>query len=118
MEFLKEAKEIMELAGCKKAFAVFKLGLGGIAEVRECNNKGESIELEKRVENLSSTIDAKLNIDLEKPIICPLDSSMNKYLELYKNRTIKPYNIPAEEYEQIKNKIKPLIEKYKWEIIK
>lgn len=114
---LEEAKEIMTLAGCKKAFVVYELELEGIAEVRECNNKEESVELERKVENLLPTIEAKWKINYNEPIECPLDPSMNKYLEFRINKTIKPCNIQAEEYEQIENRIKPLLEKYKWKII-
>ena len=36
MDVLEEAKEIMKIAGCEKAFAVYGSELDSIAEVRHC----------------------------------------------------------------------------------
>lgn len=119
MDVLEEAKELMKKAGCEKAFAVYGLELDDIAEVRSCNEKGESIELEKDISELSSTIERTLVFDPEKPIECPLNSSMNKYLEFsLKNRNIVPCNLSGEECERIEEKMRPLLEKYNWSIRK
>jgi len=57
--------------------------------------------------------------DPEKPIECPLNASMNKYLEFsLKNRNINPCNLSAEECERIEEEMKPLLEKYNWTIKK
>ena len=37
MEPLDEAKEIMQAAGCSKAFPIYDLELSGIAEVKGCH---------------------------------------------------------------------------------
>ena len=94
MIVLEEAKEIMEKVGCQKAFVVYKLELNNISEVKSCNKTGESIEVEKDINSLIPIIEQKIEIDTEKPIECPLNSLMNKYLEFsLKNRTITPCNI-------------------------
>ncbi|UCD13784.1 MAG: hypothetical protein JSW60_09555 [Thermoplasmatales archaeon] len=119
MDVLDEAKEIMKKAGCEKAFAVYELELNDIAEVRDCDENGESLELEKDVSDLVPTIEQKLVFDPEKPIECPLNASMNKYLEFsLKNRNINPCNLSTEECERIEEEMRPLLEKYNWAIKK
>jgi len=119
MNVLEEAKEIMKKAGCKKAFAVYELELNDIAEVKDCDENGESLELEKDISGLLPTIKQKLVFDPEKPIECPLNASMDKYLEFFlKNRNITPCNLSAEECERIEEEMKPLLEKYNWTIKK
>jgi len=118
MEVLEEAKEIMEKAGCIKAFAVYGMEISDIAEVRSCNSKGESIELEKDISKLVPSIARTLTLDPEKPIECPLDPTFCKYLEFsLKNKTITPYDIEDKEREKIKEKILPLLEKYNWKMV-
>jgi len=91
MGAIEEAKEIAKKAGCKKAFAVYDMKLDGITEVRDYNKEEEYIELEKDVDKLVSVIEKKLTLDQEKPLIFPLNDSMNKYLEVYwKNKKINP----------------------------
>ena len=117
MDVLDEAKEIMKKAGCEKAFVVYGIELDNIAEVRSCNEKGEAIELERDVSKLVSTIERKLVLDQEKPIECPLNSSMNKYLEFsLKKRNITPCNLSSEECKKIEEKIGSLLGKYNWSI--
>ena len=119
MDVLEEAKEIMGKIGCEKAFAVYGMEIDNIAEVRSCNEKGEAIEIERDVSKLVSTIERKLVLDPEKPIECPLNSSMNKYLEFsLKSRNITPCSLSNEECERIEDKISPLLEKYNWSIKK
>jgi hypothetical protein len=119
MDTLEEAKEIMKKIGCEKAFAVYGLELENIAEVRGCNEKGEVIELEKDIQKLAPIIEKKLVLDQEKPIECPLNSSMGKYLEFSLiNRKITPCNIDNYEAGRIEKIINPLLEKYKWSILK
>ena len=119
MDVLEEAKEIMKKAGCEKAFAVYGMELNDIAEVRECNENGESLELEKDISQLVPTIEQKLVFNPEKPIECPLNESMNKYLEFsLKNRNITPCNLSEKEYERIEEETRPLLEKYNWTIKK
>jgi hypothetical protein len=119
MDVLEEAKEIMKKAGCEKAFAVYGMELEDIAEVRECNEKGEAIELEKDISKLIPIIERKLILDQEKPIECPINSSMDKYLEFsLKNKTITPCNVVDMECKKIEEMIKPLLNKYKWSIKK
>ena len=119
MNVLEEAKDIMKKAGCKKAFAVYGMGLNEIAEVRSCYENGEYLELEKDINDLVPTIEKKLVFDPEKPIECPLNSSMNKYLEFsLKNRNITTCNLDKDECERIENEMKPLLEKYSWTIKK
>ena len=119
MNVLEEAKEIMKKAGCEKAFAVYEMELNDIAEVRDCDENGESIELEKNISELQPTIEQKLVFDPEKPIECPLNTSMNKYLEFsLKNRNITPCNLSGEEREEIEEKTRLLLEKYNWTITK
>jgi len=119
MDTLEEAKEIMKKIGCEKAFAVYGLELDNIAEVRSYNEKGEAIELEKDILKLDPIIERKLVLDQEKPIECPINSSMSKYLEFsLKNRKITPYNIDNYEVGRIEEIINPLMEKYNWSIIK
>jgi len=115
MKILEEAIELIRMAGCEKAFAVYQLKLNNIATVKDCNKNGESLEIEKNVSELVSTIDCKLELDPRKPIECPLNSSMNKYLEIHlQNRSINLCNLSEEEYFTIKNKIRPLLDKYNW----
>jgi len=119
MDVLEEAKEIMEKVGCEKAFAVYGIEIDNIAEVRSCNDKGEAIEIERDVGKLVSTIERKLVLDPEKPIECPLNSSMNKYLEFsLKKRNISPCNLSSEECEKIEGNISSLLGKYNWTIKK
>jgi hypothetical protein len=119
MDVLEEAKELMKKAGCEKAFAVYGLELCNIAEVRNCNRTEESIELEKKIDQLVPSIKRELVIDQEEPIECPLDSSMSKYLEFsLKSRSITPYNISHDECVRIEQEMKPLLEKYNWSIKK
>lgn len=117
MDVLEEAKEIMKIAGCEKAFAVYGSELDSIAEVRHSSEEGESIELERDINDLVPTIERRLVFDLEKPIECPINSSMNKYLEFsLKNRNIIPFNLSGEEFERIEGEVRPLLEKYNWTI--
>jgi len=117
MDELEEAKEIMKIAGCEKAFAVYRSELDDIAEVRHCSGEGESIELERNINDLVPTIERRLVFDLEKPIECPINSSMNKYLEFsLKNRNIIPFNLNGEEFERIEGEVRSLLDKYKWTI--
>ncbi len=119
MESLEEAKEIMEAAGCIKAFPIYDIRLTDIAEIKSCHENGESIELEKDISKLVSTFSQEMIINTEKPITCPVDPSLNKYLEFYlKNKLITPCNLDIIEFEKIKNKINTLLEKYNWIIKK
>ena len=119
MDVLEEAKEIMKKAGCEKAFAVYGMELNDIAEVRECDENGESLELEKDIGQLVPTIERKLVFNPEKPIECPLNESMNKYLEFsLKKRNITPCNLSEKECERIEEETRPLLEKYNWTIKK
>ena len=109
----------MEKIGCTKAFAVYGLELENIAEVRSCNEKGEAIELEKDIHKLAPIIERKLVLDQEKPIECPLNSSMSKYLEFSLiNRNITPCNIDNIEVGRIEKILNPLLDKYNWTIKK
>jgi len=113
MDSLEEAKEIMEKIGCNKFFAVYNLELENIAEIRGCNERGESIELEGDICKIKPIIEQSLTLDQEKPIECPINSSMSKYIEFnLKNKSITPCNIDSFECDRIKNIIHPLIEKY------
>lgn len=119
MDVLEEAKEIMKKAGCEKAFAIYGLELDNLAEVKECDEKGECMELEKNIGELQPTIERKLVFDSKRPIECPLDSSMNKYLEFsLENKSITPCNVTDEECGKIEEKINPLLEKYNWSVKK
>ena len=119
MNTLEEAKEIMKKIGCKKVYAVYGLELENIAEVRSCNEKGEAIELEGDISKLEPIIEKKLFLDQEKPIECPLNSSMSKYLEFsLKNKNIIPYNVGDMECKKIEEMINPLLNKYQWSIKK
>jgi hypothetical protein len=119
MNVLEEAKEIMKKAGCEKAFAIYGLELNDIAEVKDCDENGESLELEKDISELVPTIEQKLVFNPEKPIECPLDSSLSKYLEFsIKNKSITPYNLNSDEYKRIEQEMRPLLEKYNWAIKK
>lgn len=119
MDVLDEAKEIMKKACCKKAFAVYGLELNDIAEVKNCDKNRESLELEKDISELVPIIEQKLVFDSEKPIECPLNSSMNSYLEFsLKNRSITPYGLSNEECKRIEEEIRPLLKKYNWTIKK
>ena len=115
MNTLEEAKEIMHAAGCIKAFPVYDLRLTNIVEVKSCHKNGESIELEEDISNLVPTFSQEIIINTEKPITCPIDDSLNKYLEFHlKNKLINPCNLNIIEYEQVENKINSLLEKYNW----
>ncbi len=117
MNVLDEAKEIMKKVGCEKVFAVYDLKINDIAEVRDCNENGESLEIQKNISDLMPTIDQKLVFDPEKPIECPLNDSMNKYLEFsLKNRSIKTCNLDTTECKKIEEDVNPLLKKYNWTI--
>ncbi len=117
MNVLEEAKEIMKKAGCEKAFAVYEMKLNDIAVVKDCNENGESLEIKKNISELVPTIEQKLVFDPEKPIECPLNKSMNKYLEFsLKNRNITPCNLSIEECKSIEEEMRPLLKKYNWTI--
>jgi len=119
MNTLEEAKELMKKVGCEKAFAVYRLKLNNIAAVKACDENGESLELEWNISELVPIIEQKLVFDPEEPIECPLNSSMNKYLEFsVKNRKITFCNLSNEECKRIERKISPLLEKYSWTIHK
>ena len=81
---LDEAKEIMQAAGCIKAFPIYDLALADIAEVKGCHENGESIELEKDISKIVPNFSQEMKINAEKPIACPIDQSLSKYLEFYK----------------------------------
>ena len=117
MDVLEEAKEIMKKAGCERAFAVYELKINDIAVVRDCNENGESLEIEKKISELEPTIEQKLLFDPDKPIECPLNDSMNKYLEFsLKNRSITPCNLNSNECKKIEEEMNPLLKKYNWTI--
>ena len=119
MDTLEEAKKIMQAAGCIKAFPVYDLRLTNIAEIKSCHENGQSIELEKEINKLEPTISQEMIINIEKPIACPINKSLNKYLEFsLKKRLIRPCNLNINEYEQVENKINSLLEKYNWIIKK
>ena len=119
MNTLEEAKEIMHAAGCIKAFPVYDLRLTNIAEVKSCHKNGESIELEKDISKIVPTFSQEMVINTENPIACPIDESLNKYLEFQlKNKLINPCNLNNIEYEQVENKINSLLKKYNWIIKK
>ena len=119
MDTLEEAKEIMQAAGCIKAFPVYDLRLMDIAEIKGCHKNGESIELEKEIGKLVPNFSQEMVINTEKPIACPIDESLNKYLEFnLENRLITPCNLNANEHVQIETKINSLLEKYSWSIKK
>ena len=115
MDKLDEAKEIMQAAGCIKAFPIYDLELNDIAEVKSCHENGESIELEKDINRLVSHFSQEMVLNTEKPIACPIDTSLNKYLEFsVENRLITPCNLDVAEYKQIENNISSLVKKYNW----
>jgi hypothetical protein len=117
METLEEAKEIMQAAGCIKAFPVYDIKLHNIAEIKSCHENGGSIELEKDINNLVSIFSQEMMLNPEKPIVCPIDGSLNRYLEFsLKNKLITTYNLKDTEYKQIENNISQLIKKYNWAI--
>ena len=119
MDTLEEAKEIMQAAECIKAFPVYDLELNDIVEVKGCHENGESIEMEKDIDKLVPVFLQEMKINIEKPIACPIDKSLNKYLEFYlKNRRINSCNLNRSEYEQVERKINFLLEKYNWVIKK
>ena len=119
MDTLEEAKEIMEAAGCIKAFPVYDLELTDIAEVKSCHENGESIELEKDISKLVTAFSQEMVLNTEKSITCPIDESLRKYLKFFlKNRLITPCNLNIVESEKIENKIGPLLAKYNWAIKK
>jgi hypothetical protein len=115
MENLEEAKEIMQAAGCIHSFPIYDLDLHGIAEIKQCHDNGESIELSKDIQSLVPSFSQTMVINAEKPITCPLDSSYSKYLEfLLQNKQINAYNLNSNELEEIKIKIISLLTKYNW----
>jgi len=115
MKALDEAKEIMQAAGCIKAFPIYDIQLTDIAEIKSCHENGESIELEKEISKLLPNFTQELKINKEKPITCPIYHSLNKYLEFsLKNKQINTCNLNVYEFKQIENKIHPLLEKYNW----
>jgi hypothetical protein len=117
MDVLDEAKEIMKKAGCEKAFAIYDIEINDIAEVRDCNENGESLEIIKNISELSQTIERKLVFNPEKPIECPLNDSMDQYLEFsLKNRSITTCNLNSKLSKKIEQDINPLLEKYNWTI--
>jgi hypothetical protein len=117
MDALDEAKEIMKKAGCEKAFAVYDLEINDIAEVRECNENGESIEISKNISELSPTFERKLVFNPEKPIEFPLNDSMDQYLEFsLMNRSITTCNLNTKKSKEIEENISPLLKKYNWKI--
>jgi len=119
MEILEEAKEIMQAAGCIKAFPVYDLKLTDISKVKNCHKNGESIELEKDINKLVPTFSQEIVINLEEPIACPIDKSLSRYLEFsLKNRNISFCNLNSNEYKQVESKINSLLEKYNWIIKK
>jgi hypothetical protein len=119
MNTLDEAKEIMQAAGCIKAFPVYDIQLADIAEIKNCHENGESIELEKDVSKLVSNFTQELKINKEKPITCPIYHSLNKYLEFsLNNKQITTCNLNVYEFKLIEIKIHPLLEKYNWIIKK
>jgi hypothetical protein len=119
MDTLDEAKEIMQAAGCIKAFPIYDISLTDITEIKSCHENGESIELEKDISKLVPTFSQEMRINAEKPIACPIDTSLSKYLEFsLKNKQITPCNINTSEFERIKINIHPLLEKYNWIITK
>jgi len=117
MDVLEEAKEIMKKAGCEKAYAIYDLELNDIAEVRDCNENGESLEISKEINELSPTIEKKLIFNPEKPIECPINDSMDQYLEFsLKNRSITLCNLNSNLSKKIEEIINPLLKKYNWSI--
>lgn len=117
MTILEEAKEIMGKLGCEKVFAIYKLKLNEItiADIKSRNNKCEAVEIERDLNNLASSIVNEFVLDEEKPIECPLNNSMSKYLEFnLKNKEIIPFNIHDGEVNRIEKIINPVITKYKW----
>jgi hypothetical protein len=117
MDTLEEAKELMQAAGCIKAFPIYDIKLTDIAEIKSCHENGESIELEKDISKLVPTFSQELEINREKPIACPIDASLNKYLEFFlKNKLITPCNLNIVEFKNVKRKINSLLEKYDWSI--
>jgi len=119
MDILDEAKEIMQAAGCIKAFPIYDINLTDIAEIKNCHKNGESIELEKDINKLVPTFTQKFKINQERPITCPININLNKYLEFsLKNKQITTCNLDISEYKKVENKIIPLLEKYNWTIKK
>ena len=119
MDKLDEAKEIMQAAGCIKAFPVYDLKLTDIAKVKSCHENGESIELEKEINKIVPAFSQEIVINTEEPIACPIGKSLRSYLEFYlKNRNIAFCNLNNIEYEQVESKINSLLEKYNWVIKK
>lgn len=119
MNAFEEAKDIMKKIGCEKAYAVYNMKLNNIAEVKEYNESSECLELEKKVDELTPTLHEKLILNPEKPIICPFNSSMDKYFEFsLRKREITYCNINNVEYESIYKMIKSILEKYNWSINK
>jgi uncharacterized protein YpuA (DUF1002 family) len=115
MDILDEAKEIMRAAGCIKAFPIYDIQLTDIAKIKNCHENGESIELEKDISKLVPNFTQELKINKEKPITCPINHALNKYLEFsLKNKQINTCNLNINEYKQIENKIHPLLKKYNW----
>jgi len=119
MDTLDEAKEIMQAAGCIKAFPIYDIKLTDIAEIKSCHENGESIELEKDISKLVPTFTQEFEINKEKPITCPINPSLKKYLEFsLKNKQITTCNLNISEHKQVENKINLLLGKYNWSIKK
>ena len=75
--------------------------------------------MKRTINHLDPAIVKVLEIDQEKPIECPLNSSMDKYLEFsLKNKSITPYSLDNTERERIKQAINPLLKKYHWSMKK
>jgi len=115
MNELEEAKEIMNKIGCEKAFVVYDMKLNNIAEVKDCDENGECLEIEKKVGELVPNFYENFIFNPEKPIVCPFNSSMDKYFEFsLKNREMTYCNFNEVEYENIHKKINYLLIKYNW----
>ena len=105
----------MHSAGCIKAFPIYDLNLTDIAEIKNCHENGESIELEKEISKLVPTLIQEIKINKDKPITCPINTSLNKYLEFsLNNKSINFCNLDNSETKMIENKINFLLEKYNW----
>jgi len=119
MKNLEEAKEIMHAAGCVKAYSVYDFQLNDIAEVKNCDEEGGSIELERDITQLKQNFLKEMVLNTDKPIICPINPSLNKYLKFSINdKTISTSNLNPKEYFTIQNKINSLLKKYNWLIKK
>jgi hypothetical protein len=117
MEILDEAREIMDEAGCKNAYAIYKLKINEIIDVKEFNKNYGNIELKRTINQLNPAIVRILELDIEKEIECPLNSSPDKYLEFsLENRSIKTHNLRDNEIDDLKKRINYLLEEYQWEL--